>query len=136
MSTPRPRKRRPAKRSIRGGSRKSAGAQIIQGLREAIAFERGTRTGARFVPAPISVRRADAAPAPDFSARDVASIRERLGVSQAVFARLLNVSPATTRAWEQGVNTPGGPASRLLQVAAADPEALLRYVRAAGRLSD
>ena len=124
-----PPKRRSAPRGKRA-KRASAGQQIIAGLREALAFERGAKTGARFLPAPISARRADAAPAPQFSARDIVSIRERLGVSQTVFARLLNVSPSTTRAWEQGINTPGGPASRLLQVAAADPQALLRYVRA------
>lgn len=108
------------------------GREIIAGLQEALAFARGADTGARFRVAPISARRADAAPAPEFTARDVAAIRGRLGVSQTVFARLLNVSASTTRSWEQGVNAPGGAASRLLQVAQSDPDALLRYVRATG----
>lgn len=123
-------------RSRVGRSRKRTGArgstegrQVIAGLREALAFERGAPNAARFHPAPISILRADAEPAPEFSAGDIVSIREALGVSQTVFARLLNVSPSTTRAWEQGINTPGGPASRLLQVAAADPRAILRYLR-------
>lgn len=108
------------------------GREIIAGLREALAFERGADTGARFRIAPISARRADAEPAPEFTARDVAAIRGKLGVSQTVFARLLNVSASTTRSWEQGINAPGGAASRLLQVARSDPDALLRYVRPTG----
>ena len=39
-----------------------------------------------------------------------------LRVSQSVFAGLLNVSPKTIQAWEQGVNTPSGAHLRLLQV--------------------
>lgn len=109
--------------------RASIGQEIIAGLREALEFECGEETGAQFRAAPISARRADAAPAPEFTPREVASIRKRLGVSQAVFARLLNVSASTTRSWEQGVNAPGGAASRLLQVAQLDPAVLLRYVR-------
>jgi putative transcriptional regulator len=101
----------------------------MAGLREAIAFERGSRTGALFRSAPISARNVEAAPPPTFAPKQIAAIRRRLGLSQAVFARLLNVSPATARSWEQGVNTPGGPSSRLLQIAGANPEALLPYVR-------
>ena len=105
------------------------GDEIIAGLREAIAYERGHRTGAAFKRAPISARSVDAMPAPTFTSKDVVAIRRRLGISQAVFARLLNVSSATERSWEQGLNTPGGPSSRLLQIATANPEALLAYVR-------
>ena len=36
------------------------------------------------------------------SAKQIIQIRERMRVSQAVFAHLLNVSPATVQAWEQG----------------------------------
>ena len=125
-------KRGRAKRARSAWSRsrqRSVGEEIAAGLREAIAFERGKAAGAQFRAAPLSARSADAAPAPELSAHDVVSIRKRLGVSQAVFARLLNVSASTTRSWEQGINAPGGAASRLLQVAQSNPEALLRYVR-------
>ena len=48
--------------------------------------------------------------------------------SQALCALLLNVSVETVRAWEQGRRTPEGSALRLLQVADASPEVLLRNV--------
>jgi putative transcriptional regulator len=53
---------------------------------------------------------------------DVAAIRASLGASQPVFASLLGVSPATVRAWEQGVNTPSGMAQRFLAEIRANPE--------------
>src|SRR4051794_32826232 len=49
---------------------------------------------------------------PTLTAADVAAIRADLGVSPAVFAALLGVSPNTVRAWEQGANTPSGLAVR------------------------
>ena len=48
--------------------------------------------------------------------------------SQPIFALMLNVSVETVRAWEQGRRTPEGSALRLLQVADASPEVLLRNV--------
>jgi hypothetical protein len=47
---------------------------------------------------------------------------------QAVFARVLNSSPETVKAWEQGKRTPDGIALALLQVADEHPEALMSRV--------
>ena len=56
-------------------------------------------------------------PAPkQYTARDIRQIREKLHVSQAVFAHLLNTKLTTVQKWQRGVNTPAGPASRLLQI--------------------
>jgi putative transcriptional regulator len=46
---------------------------------------------------------------------------ETLGVSQAVFARLLGVSPKLVEAWESGRNTPAGPVRRLFELIERDP---------------
>ena len=62
---------------------------------------------------------------------DVASIRERYGLSQAKFAALLGISVRTLQNWEQGRRQPRGPAKVLLQVAAEHPDALLEVVRKA-----
>src|SRR5713226_8100524 len=35
---------------------------------------------------------------------DIARIRQQLNYSQSVFARVLNVSPKTVQAWEQGIS--------------------------------
>ena len=53
---------------------------------------------------------------PKFSAKDVARLRDKYGVSQAVFAALLNVSASTVQKWEQGQKEPGAAAAKLLQI--------------------
>jgi len=56
---------------------------------------------------------------------DVASIRERTGLSQSRFAALLGVSVRTLQDWEQGRRAPSGAARTLLLVADRNPHALL-----------
>jgi hypothetical protein len=51
-----------------------------------------------------------------------------LRLSQSVFARVLNVSPATVRGWERGARKPDGPTLRLLELAERQPRALMRNV--------
>lgn len=55
----------------------------------------------------------------------VSSIRERVGLSQADFARLIGVSVRTLQDWEQGRRAPSGPARALLMLAHRNPRALL-----------
>lgn len=50
------------------------------------------------------------------SAEEIKSLRLREHLSQAVFARYLNVSKNLISDWERGVKKPGGPALRLLTV--------------------
>ena len=114
----------------RSRKRPSLGEEIIEGLTEALAFERGERTGAVVRRVHVTARKAAARPAPDFTRQRVARLRKRLGVSQPVFAQALNVSPETVKAWEQGKNAPGGPAARLLEIAESHPEVVLASVRA------
>ncbi len=51
--------------------------------------------------------------------------RERTGLSQSQFARLLGVSVRTLQGWEQGLKQPSGAARTLLTIAQTNPEALL-----------
>ena len=51
---------------------------------------------------------------PSLTASDIKALREREQVSQAVFARYLNVSRTLVSDWEKGLERPGGPALRLL----------------------
>ncbi len=60
-----------------------------------------------------------------FSGDEIAAIRKRMNVSQAVFADLLNVPKATAVSWERGLRSPSGAAMRLLQIAKNRPSALL-----------
>jgi putative transcriptional regulator len=66
--------------------------------------------------------------APRFRARDITAIREKLRVSQPLFASLLNVPLATARSWEQGTRTPSGAALRLLEIVRSRPETVLETV--------
>ena len=69
---------------------------------------------------------------PLFSTERVMRIRESFDVSQEEFARLLNVSAATVRAWEQGVLPPAGAAARLLSIAERHPETILEAASLSG----
>lgn len=60
-----------------------------------------------------------------FTGSEIAAIRKRMNVSQAVFADLLNVPKATAISWERGLRSPSGAAVRLLQIAKNRPNALL-----------
>ena len=57
---------------------------------------------------------------------DVSQIREKTGLSQIRFAKLLGVSVRTLQDWEQGRRAPSGAARTLLLIADQDPQALLR----------
>ena len=61
-------------------------------------------------------------------ARYVRQIRTRLVLSQAEFARRMNVSRRTIQDWEQGKRVPKGAARALLRVLDKAPEAALRVL--------
>jgi DNA-binding transcriptional regulator YiaG len=63
------------------------------------------------------------------SPTEIRSIRNRLGISQDRFARALNVSVSSVRAWEQGLRQPDGPTVRLLELADRHPEILMETAR-------
>lgn len=56
---------------------------------------------------------------------DVASVREKVGLSQARFAELLGISVRTLQDWEQGRRSPSGAARTLLAIIDKDPTVLL-----------
>jgi putative transcriptional regulator len=105
------------------------GELLIEGLREVLAVERGELEPARRVRRVATIREAVVEPPRGYGAGEVQEIRERLGLSQTVFARVLNSSPDTVKAWEQGKRQPEGMALALLQIADEHPEALLSRVR-------
>jgi len=103
--------------------KRNLGAEILEGLRELKA----RRTGRVWTHPSVS------------------AIRERIGLSQSQFAKLMGVSVRTLQDWEQGRRAPSGPARTLLIVAQRNPRALLEATTwdrqiesdsAAGRLDD
>ncbi|HET6851593.1 MAG TPA: helix-turn-helix domain-containing protein [Pyrinomonadaceae bacterium] len=94
-------------------------AELKGAMEDALAFERGNRRN-------LKVTRLQAPRPPKaMSPRDIARIRQRLNCSQAVFAMMLNISPKTVQAWEQGSREPGDAALKLLTIAKNHPEVLL-----------
>lgn len=53
---------------------------------------------------------------PPYTADTIRNLRERLHVSQGVFAAYLNASVSTVQKWENGEKKPSGVALRLLSV--------------------
>jgi DNA-binding transcriptional regulator YiaG len=73
---------------------------------------------------------------------DVRALRARLELSQTQFALMFGFGVDTLQQYEQGRRVPSGPASTLLRVIAAEPEAVIRALdphrarrRAAARLT-
>ena len=94
-------------------------ADLKEAMEDALAFERGKRRD-------LKVTRIQAPRPPKaMSPREIVRIRERLNCSQAVFAMMLNISPKTVQAWEQGSREPGDAALKLLTIAKKHPEILL-----------
>jgi putative transcriptional regulator len=115
-------KQRP--RAARTAAKKSSGfgQAVLESLR---GWERGEPVTVRQVPLIAEPRPRDGGEIKRFRT-------QTLGVSQAVFARLLGVSPKLVEAWESGRNAPAGPVRRLLELIERDPRAFLRrYARGA-----
>lgn len=76
------------------------------------------------------ILRGEREPSREFGAKepDARRIRRSYGLSQERFAKLMGISVATLRNWEQGRRSPEGPARVLLRVAAKHPEAVLDVV--------
>lgn len=103
------------------------GAQLVESMAQAVAIDGGRRRAPRR--RRRTIRDSAVTPPPRYGSSRVRRLRERLGLSQPVFARALNVSIATVRGWEQGARTPDGPSRRLLEVAERHPGAILGAVK-------
>ena len=62
----------------------------------------------------------------NFTDPEVKAIREKTGLSQSQFARLIGVSKRTLENWEQARRHPTGPARALLKIVNVDPVNALR----------
>lgn len=105
------------------------GDLLIEGLHEALEVRRGNAQPARRVRR-LSARDTVVQPPRSYEGAGVQRVRERLGLSQSVFAQVLNASPETIKAWEQGKRQPDGMTLTLLEVAENHPEALMSRVQA------
>ncbi len=95
--------------------------QIRKGLEEAIRHANGEIT-LKTTTLEIPDR------PPEVGAEELTKLRLKSGMSQAVFARMLNVSTKTVQSWEQGQRRPSQAALRLIQVFHQNPSGLLAVV--------
>lgn len=65
------------------------------------------------------------------SGEDIAALRNFIGLTQAEFARAIEISIHTLRNWEQGRRKPEGPAIALLRIAARHPRILRENLESA-----
>lgn len=65
-------------------------------------------------------------PKVEITAKDIQEIREKIKLSQSVFAKVLNVSSSSVMQWEQGKRTPSGSTKVLLELLRENPN-LLNY---------
>ncbi|MCC6364594.1 MAG: helix-turn-helix domain-containing protein [Bryobacterales bacterium] len=96
--------------------RSTAGASIIKGLEQAIAWTRGENDKVRVTLVHV----------PEV---DVREVRTKMGLSQAQFATKFGFPPATLRNWEQGRARPDAPTRVLLAVIAKHPDAIEDVLR-------
>jgi putative transcriptional regulator len=65
------------------------------------------------------------------SGEDIAALRSFVGLTQAEFARAIEISVHTLRNWEQGRRKPEGPAIALLRIAARHPRIIRENLESA-----
>lgn len=65
------------------------------------------------------------------SGEDIAALRTFVGLTQAEFARAIEISVHTLRNWEQGRRKPEGPAIALLRIAARHPRIIRENLESA-----
>ena len=97
--------------------------RLKQGLKEGIAHVQGELT-LRTVEVPEEP--------PEIDAKSLAALRTQAAMSQAVFAKLLNVSTKTLQSWKQGVRQPSDVSRRLIQSVPRRARHALSNRRAAG----
>lgn len=94
-----------------------AGRQIIAALEEIVdAVESGVPLASRF-----TVHEVEIIEPGEYNARAIRALREKLRVSQPVFAKIMGVSTILAQSWEQGKRFPDGPARRVLDEIKRNP---------------
>lgn len=86
---------------------------ISKGLQEAIDYSKGKKVSVKEFH-PIHV--------------DVKELRDRIGMSQRIFAASFGISLGTLRHWERGDRYPQGPALVLLNLLSKDPQTVLNVL--------
>jgi putative transcriptional regulator len=93
--------------------------RVKKGLEDSIAYSEGK----------LSLATTELpSPPPKAGPAEIASLRGKLRMSQAVFAGLVNVSVKTIQSWEQGTRQPSDAALRMIQLISSEPAVVTRII--------
>jgi putative transcriptional regulator len=96
------------------------GQGIIDGLQELVDYSEGKID--------LRTSRLNVSPVCEtISVEEIKDTRDKLGMSQGIFAMVLGVSTKTVQAWETGRYMPDGAARRLITMLRSDPELPVKY---------
>lgn len=95
---------------------KEVNSSILAGLEEAELHSRGKLK--------LQEYSIEVAPLPQYRAKAIKKLRNRLQLTQEIMAKTMGVSVKTVEAWESGRNIPQGPAQRILSILEKNPELL------------
>ena len=95
------------------------GDLLVQSLTE-------VRDGLRGKPHKLTLKTVEIPDPPTFTPASIHRLRDRLGLSQGLFAKLVGVSRKLVEAWEAGSRTPSPMARRLLEAIAKKPSDYVR----------
>ena len=84
----------------------------------------GEELGSKLLKSVGEMKAGKAARATQIAPNEVAAARLKTGLSQAMFAKALQISPRTLQEWEQGRREPSGAAKALIQIAFRHPEVI------------
>jgi putative transcriptional regulator len=90
--------------------------QLHQSMKEAVAIAKGVMQPSRVF---------------TVESPDVKAVRERIGLSQAMFAAMIGVKVKTVQNWEQHRRNPTGAAAALLTIFDREPETAMRALHGA-----
>ncbi|MGA2441333.1 MAG: helix-turn-helix domain-containing protein [Tepidisphaeraceae bacterium] len=107
---------------MRKPTKETLGDLLVQSLAE-------LRDGLRGRTDKLTMKTVEIPDPPCFNAASVHKLRDRLGLSQGLFAKLLGVSRKLVEAWEAGTRIPSPMACRLLEAIARKPSLYVRHRR-------
>jgi putative transcriptional regulator len=107
-------------------SGRNIGQELITGLNEAIAHQRGEINLKNMEIELPSLPKT-------WSSKKITELRiKKLKVSQSILAAYLGVTASALQTWEQGTKKPSGSARRLLELLEQDPEKILSMISGEG----
>lgn len=99
-------------------TKRSLFVELMQGVEEMAAHRQGKIT--------LRHTTVESQPAPEVSAQEIVALREKLHMSQSVFARRIRTSTSTLRNWEQEKARPNAQAALLIKLVERYPDMVER----------